>query len=725
MIKEFFTALYGDLEGYVCITRKGLDGNLTRDKFFEYPVQLDELVRYCERWSHEDVYFTPSLTDGNGRRKPNMVAGRVAHGDADLFPPHKLLVEPSIIVQTSPDKTHVYWQVEDTTDPLELEQLSHAVSIAHPKEETGYDVGWACNKLLRVPGTSNNKYEVPFVVQYEVTGKTYTKEQFAEKYPLPEISVVTSIEHADIPSREEAMGEINWSVRLQEIIQGTYFANSGYSRYKVLHLAEQELFRCGATNEQAFAILRDHDLNKWAADGTSNPDERLWDDIVRARAQSELTNVEILGELDADLAPETEEFDFDFLSEEEHAQLKPTFVDKFVAWSSAKTSTARAFQEAAAFGLMSTVLSELGHIPMHFGKERLNLWFIVGGRSTIDRKSTVKRHMLSVLHALSDEEDYQYNLGSDFTVQGLSDALLDRPNRSGIVYVDEFQGFLEETNKSYMSGTKSQLTDMFDGTIRGKLRSTAAQKRRTEVEFSLSMYALGIAKQIADQLTEEDFYSGFLTRFLWVMPPSDYIPPSITEGYELAPVEKRREDSEFLELVQILRQSRTYFEQFVDGLDAPTEPLDVAPEAHERMRQHLHDIEQYARRIGKEQIMSSGQRLNHATYKAAGLLAMIECKERIELQHVLTAIYYSNSWFGNLLTMASSISSTLWDRQLHEIMEVLDKHGGEMQYGALYREFKAEYKPRDYKDMMTALEESGYIRLRTEAGRTFVASINR
>lgn len=724
-MKQFFEIVYGDLEGYVCITRRGMDGTLTRDKNFHWPTQAEDLVRYCERWSHEDVYYTPHLTNGEGRRKSDMVAGRVAFGDADTFNLPELLAEPTIIVHTSEDKSHVYWVVEDTTDPVELERMSHAVSAAHPKDTTGYDTGWATNKLLRVPGTSNNKYEVPYTLHYEVTGVAYTKEEFSGFYELPEAIEAVNLGMADIPSKEEAMKGLNWTIKLQEILEGTYFAGAGYDRSKILHLAEQELFRCGATNEQAFAILNGHSLNKWAEDGASKADERLWDDIIRARAQSELSNAEILGELDADLLPEVEEFAFDFLTPEEKHSLKPTFVDLFANWSAAKTSTARCFQEAAAFGIMSTVLSELGHIPMFFGKERLNLWFIVAGRSTIDRKSTVKRHMLSVLQALSDEEDYQYNLGSDFTVQGLSDALLDKPNRSGIVYVDEFQSFLEETTKSYMAGTKGQLTDMFDGVVRGKLRSTANVKRRSEVEFSLSLYGLGIAKQIADQLTEEDFYSGFLTRFLWVMPPNDFVPPSITEGYELAPKDKRKDDSEFIQIVQTLRQARTYFEQFTDGLDAPTEALDVTDEAHARMKKHLSDIESAARRIGKEQIMSSGQRLNHATYKAAGLLAMIECKETIELQHVLTAISYSNSWFANLLTMASSISTTHWNRQLHEIVELLDKRDGEMQYGALYREFKAQYKPRDFKDMIEALKDSGYIKIRVEAGRSFVTSATR
>lgn len=724
-MQDFFELIYGDLEGEVCVTRKGMDGTLTKDRFFTWPEQKEELVAFCTRWSHEDVYFTPHLTDGKGRRKANMVAGRVAFGDADTFNLPELKAEPTVVVHTSEDKSHVYWLVEDTTDPVELERMSHAVSVAHPKDSTGYDTGWATNKLLRVPGTSNNKYAVPYELHYEVTGVTYTQDSFAEHYKLPEKLEVVSLDMTDIPTKEEAMEGINWSVQLQEILQGTYFANQGYSRHKVLHLAIHEMFRSGATNEQVFAILRNHTLNKWVEDGVSQPEQRLWDDIVRARVQSELSNVDMLSEMDADLLPELPETTFDFLTEDEHKQLKPTFIDKFANWSAGKTTTSRVFQEAAAINTLSTVFADLGNLPLIWGNEPLNLWFIIGGRSTVDRKTTVLGHMLSVLRAVSDDEDYPYELGSDITAGGVSEAVLDKPNRSGLIHIDEFQGFLEELQKSYMSGAKGFFTAMYGGEVKGKLRASADKKRRKSVKFALSFYAMGITNQIAQQLTEEDFYSGFLTRFVWVIPPSDYTPPSITEGFAMAPARGRGEDKEFSEIVQMIITARTYFEQFTDGLDAPTQPVDVAPEAFERMKQLLEDFAKAATRVGKEQVISSAARLQISVFKVATLLAMIECKERVELHHVLSAIKYGNAWFSNLITMANSISSTEWNRQLDEIYELLETRNGEMSYGALFREFKAQYKPRDFKEMLTALEESGYIRLKSEAGRSIVTAISR
>lgn len=713
--------IYGNLEGSVCITRLNpLDPNIPpRDKFFKYPEELDELVAYCNRWSHEDTFCTPHLNDGNGRRKTNMTAGQVAFGDADSFKPSMLELEPSIIVRTSPEKSHVYWLIEDSTDPLELETLSHAVSLAHPKDSTGYDVGWATNKLLRVPGTTNNKYGEPYEVNYEVTGLVYTVEEFKAVYDTPDRLELEEFERSDIPEREEAMEAIQWTVQLQELLTESYAANQGYSRYVVLHKAIQELFRCGATNEQAFAILQNHSLNKWAEDNISDADQRLWDDIIRARAKSELENSDVLSDLDADLLPEQPEARYDLLREGEHELLKPTFIDLFADWSGAKTKTARVYQEAAAFGVLSTVFSELAHLPMNFGPEYLNMWFIIAGRSTIDRKSTVMRHMMQVLDYISDD-DYEYDLGGNFTTEGIAKATLNKSNRSGIIVRDEFQGLLQELEKNYMSGAKGQLTMMYDGNIPGRLRASEDTTRKAKVKFALSFYGLGIANQITDLLTEEDFYSGFLTRFIWVTPPRDYIPPEVTDGFELQDMSKSKHDDKFIDLAETVRSARTYFELWYDGHDSPTLPIEVAPEAHERMRMQLEDISSIAKRLGKEQFISSGQRLSHSTYKAAACLAMIECRDRVELRDVLAAINYSSSWFSNMINMSEKISSSDWERQLENVTKFLEKRGKKMTKGALYREFRAQYKPRDFHEVLEALQSSGYIRLTSEVGRHMV-----
>lgn len=719
-MKDFFTFTFGEGSGFVCVTRCDHEGNPVRDKFFSYPEELEAMVTHCTRFSHESIYFVPNLLSEKSRRKASgFTHGEVAFAEADLFPVADLRVPPSLVVQTSPNKTHVYWKITDQTDPLELERLSHAVVLAHPKKETGLDQGYNAAKLLRVPGTTNLKYDTPHKVTYEITGEVYSAEEFAAKYPLPVAgAVIDSKMPENIPTREEAMSSIKWTPEIGDIITGEYRKDSG--RYLALNLAEHEIFRAGGSNEDAFALLVDSELNKWASDGISDSSQRLWEDIQRARGQSELVGPDEAAPL-AVAAPKQDRYRrVDFLTEEERATLKPTFVDEFVSWGQSRTKTSPVFHIAAGFSILSTVFSDFSHIEMDWGREPLNLWFMPTGQSTVDRKTTVLNQMLRVLRDLGREGVYDYNIGSDFTVSGLSDQLLDQPNRSGIVHIDEFQGFLEELGKNYMAGTKGALTAMYGGRIKGKLRSTSTTKRKPEVDYALNFFAMGITKQVAAALDREDFLSGFLTRFIYVSPPDDYTPPDITEGFDLAPRDRTKNgDNTYNDLVAQVRNSRDWWETFIPH-ENPTEALEISEEAHARVRVFLEDMVAAVRKQGKEELVSTTMRLSVSTYKCAALLAMVERSEEVGLKHVLAAINYSNEWFMNILRMVDMISESDWVKFQDDIVAELVANGASMDSRKLYAKFKDEHKPREYAEFLKALVDAGEIQQIPDGKKTMI-----
>lgn len=720
-MKDFFNFVLGDSgSGFICITRcDPLTGAPTRDKFFDFETELDEAVAHCTRFSHESIYFVPNLLSEKNRRKPAVKYGECAFAEADLFPVEDFRVAPSLVVNTSPNKTHVYWKIEDETDPMQLERLSHGVVQAHPKGDTGLDTGYNAAKLLRVPGTTNLKYAEPYKVNYEITGETYTVEEFAKVYPLAEVGVVINSEMPEgFPTRAEAMNQINYTAELDDILRGEYRKDTG--RYKALHLALHELFRAGATNEAAFAIVEGTDLHKWRTDGVSEADQRLWEDIQRARGKSELVDPSEAAPL---AIPETiEEYkNIDFLSKEERASLKPTIVDEFVAWSGSKTHTSPDFQIAAGINILSTVFSDFGHVPMKFGKLPLNLWFLVSGRSTTDRKTTVLYHMMDVLRGLSREEDFHYNFGSDFTVAALSDQLLDRPNRSGLVHVDEFQGFLAELGKNYMAGTKDALTAMYSGRIKGKLRSTAEKKMRPEVNFQLSFYAMGITTQIAEALTREDFLSGFLTRFIWVSPSKNFVSPDINDGFELESLDvQNRGDDKFIDIINQIRAARDHFEMFSEALDAPTTAIRPTEDAMKRIHKLRTDMVGVAKDFGKDELISSADRLSQSVLKVAALFAMADCRVVVEVHDVLSATQYANSWFMNLLRMEDQVNSSTWVKDQEEVIAALIEAQSSIDARDLYKKFKDKHKPREYNEMVKALVDAGEIQLVQEKKRVLV-----
>lgn len=705
-MREFFTMIYGEASGLACITRCDVKGKPTLDKYFEYPAQLEEMLVYCENYADRDLYFTPVLSAATNRRAPSMVQGQALWSDSDTFDVENFKVAPSIIVHTSEGRTHSYWVLDDVHDAAALEKVTHSISAAHPKKETGLDTGWARNKLMRVPGTTNLNHGDPYKIAYVNEGLVYSLSEIETVYEPIEPHAQIEKKRDAVPSRIEALNSIEMNASITDILSNDFAKGN---RSEALHFAEMELFRAGATDEQAFAILVDSNLNKWELDGLKDSDDMLWQDILRARAKFEPESTP------ADEAPEPVKAtvvprdygSYDFLDENEKDMLQATWVDDFVAWSASKTNASKDFQIASAFTVLSTVFSDFGSVPTRWGDTYLNLWFMVLGRTTLDRKSTVKSHMLKVLNRLSDGDEYIYDLGSNFTVEGLSDVAREMPNRSGVVVRDEIQGFLRElSNKTYMAGTKETLTDLYGGRLTGKLRSTGEKKRAKSTNYFLSFYGMGIQDQVGAELDSEDFGSGFLTRFIWVEPTDiEERSEDVNDGFELG---RTSDDNAFYDLCDSLRSARDHYEMFADSLDAEPQPIEFEVEAFERIKKFRADMVGEAENLSMN-VVAPADRLTHSVLKCAALLAMSECSESVQLRHAVSAINYASGWFLNMLKMSEKVAESDWKRQQDTILEEIIIQGNDVSPKKLYNKFRTEMKPREFAELVQSLQDSGHL----------------
>lgn len=715
--RDYLNFIWQGLDGRAVIALMDSDNQITRHKFFSWPDQSEDLFAYVEEHKGQDVYTTDTLYRANRAKKGVAKAVQMVFSDADTFNVADAKLIPSLIVHTSPGKTHLHWRLTDTTDPSVVEPLSHALSNAHPKDTTGMDDGWAVNKFLRVPGTANtnpmNKPGYPdnFEVSYETTGAAYTSAEFAAAYPPVETVTVAEKTLPDVlPGYGEVLGRIKNSPMLSDLINKGAGSRRDVDRSDALFLLENELFRLGATDEETFVICRNAAVNKFA--DKSDPDSKLWDDILRARAKSYTTSEleEADDTIEVTVAPHKPDKMVDFLTEEEKENLRPTFVDDYMAWAASKTDAAREYHVAGAFTILSTVFSDYGHAVPKFGRLPLNMWFMVLGATTRSRKSTTRGQMLKFISALSDDDKYTYDLGSDFTPEALDNALLERSNRSGLVHRDEFQGFLKEVgSKAYMAGAEGKLTEIYDGHVSGKLRATGEQKRKAAVNVSLVLFAMGIRDQVADILTQEDFQSGFLTRFIYIEADA---PPRTKESDYLAQAdltEVKEGDPVFTQLLQSLEKSRQHWDNFVQ-YDAPTTAVPCTPEAWARLNAFISDVLDAAEGHERHAIIdASSQRLTLSILKAATLLAMYESCDEVELNHMLAAINYCASWFTHMVSMANRVSASAWQRRMDAVEEFLMEKGGSATWEVVYRKFKSDLKSREFLEIITALEEAGVL----------------
>jgi hypothetical protein len=711
---EFTTFLWEGLEGRAVIALMDERGAPTNQRFFSWPEQKAQLLGYTAKQAAHDTYTSPSLFRATNARKRSVKCIQVVHADADTFNVEDALLEPSGIATTSEGKTHLYWKITDCHDPALIEPLAHSVSDTHDKAETGLDNGWAVNKLLRVPGTSNTKYDEPFLVTFENTGLTYTLDEFAAAYPPVEHTSVLNADMGELPSYPAALKSLKASPKLLELLNKKVAGN--VDRSDALFLLHNEVFRCGGTNEVAFVIAQNHVLNKF--NEKNNSDELLWEDVLRARSKSEIgeTEDEELEGVNVTVEPSVKDKSVDFLSATEKAGLQRTFVDDYIAWATSKTDAAQEYHVASAFMILSTVFSDFGHAVPKFGRLPLNLWFMVLGETTRSRKSTTRALGLQFIKALAvvpeteGEVDFNYDLGSDFTPEALDNELLKRPNRSALLHRDEAQGWIQEMDKkAYMAGAKGKMTELYDGHVSGKLRATGDNNRRGSVDVALTLFMMGIASQVADYLTQDDFRSGFLTRFIYI----EATPPprsAQSDWLEQADIhEVKQGDEVFTAMVKRIETARNHWASFADP-DAPTVPVPCVPEAWLRLNKFITDVLDAAEGHQRHQIIeAASDRLTKSILKAATLLAMLDCCDKVQVPHMLAAINFASSWFTHMVNMANRISESSWARRQTQVEEFLLEKGGTAKWEVVYRQFRQDLRADEFLKIIQALQDAGII----------------
>lgn len=730
--KDFLDAIWGEQDGFVDIARMGEGYKLTNHKFFEWPLQREDLFAYVEKYRLEDVYFTPVVFSAPQRRRSLAKSVQVVYGDADLFPVDKLHTRPSIVVRTSDEKTHVYWTISDSTDVPQLEGYAHSISLEHPKATTGYDNGWSATKLLRVPGTRNLKYSSPesedfrkgaepYDLTVEYTGEVYTTDQFEEFYALvPDVIFDPKpFPEADLPSYTAALSSIPSSTTLEDLLRRKF--SKGGSGSEALYLLYNELFRLGADDKAVYVIAEKSGLNKWRRDNVHGAAKLLWDDVQRARAKfgspvegDERDDME--DGVTVTVAPKAKEARVDFLTAHEKENLPRTFVDDYLAWGTSKTDADKSYHVASAFTILSTVFADFGHAMPKWGPLPLNLWFMVLGSTTLSRKSTTKHLMLQVIEKM-ENENYTYDLGSKFTAEGLDEALRKNANRSALLHRDEIQSFMKEADaKPYLQGIKGELTELYDGKVSGKLRASGDKNEqvRKGSRVAMVLFTMGIRKQLAQYLTLDDFQSGFLTRFIYVVGNAPQRSRATDYVAQADPHEVKQGDPVFDRMCERMAEAREHWESWADPTEK-TIPVMCSNEAWERWNKFISEALDAAEGTEKSDVVeAAASRLSNSILKCATLLAMWDMEDEVSLKHMLAAINYCGGWFENMVEMANSISASAWKRRQDELIAFLTVHGGEASWAATYRTVKADMKPREFFDLVQALEEAGQVVIRND-----------
>ena len=352
------------------------------------PNEQDDLLEYLDRnQASSDIYFCPTPLSKRQRTKNNIPYSYCLWADLDDCPPEKLLIPPTVLVETSPDRYQAYWKLKHMGSPWDVEDANRRIAYYHAAD--GCDrSGWDLTQMLRVPGTFNFKSAAPKAVKlldYN-TSRLYDLSDFSV---YPEVEDVTAPKYQPLP-KDTALPKETAEQILEDL------ANSAHPRVwrlfrevpatdwsSTLWDLEQTLFEVGASPEQVFIVVKDAACNKFSRDGLG--DLPLWKEVQRAFAVYKRKG------FSATYSDEpTISSDRDILTLEERtfAHEYPCFIDEYKAWGSQACDAPPQYHIAGACIIMSTLMAHRIKLATSFGSIIPNLWFMILADTTLTRKST-------------------------------------------------------------------------------------------------------------------------------------------------------------------------------------------------------------------------------------------------------------------------------------------------------------------------------------------------
>lgn len=727
--RDFLATLFEGMEGRTFLSLPDSYGNLNENHWFTVPDDLKKMNAFAGAHYIQGVHYSPMIYEGDKATNYNSKLTRALTVDADDFNVSNFRLQPNIIVETSPNRHQVVFLLDKPYDSHEVSKIARRINLTH--EDEGCDnVFQNPAKRMRLPGTQNEKHPGNFVwIEDSDISFRYSLEEIANTYTIDDVPdrADFDIEYEEMPDnildyvdaeRANLLGQIYPGSERSNRIQDLLFTeNYGGRRSEMLYLLLLELFRYGFDAMDVTALVWPTKLcSKWRLERTV---QEFWDqDLMKARAEvkSEAENDKTPNENEKIELPAPKErvvnSEVPLLKPGEEDFLDTNFIERWVDWAATKSDGLPQFNRAAGTMLLATVLSEFGCATPSWGDTKLNMWMMILGRSTQDRKSQSRSYLHKAIHQLSDGfegGEYDYFIGGDSTPSGLSMVLSERANKSSLYSRDEGQDWFNELfGQTYQSGMIGIFSSLYDGTTPGRVRASGEKKRSPSVEVSFNMLITGILSETTDTLTAKHFKNGFLARFLYAIgerPPGWKAPRAKQQSEK----EAKRGDDEFNKLVDEVRDLR-HFWMMRQPVEGSLIKIRCTDEAWDRWCQMDEDLLGYAKkhRIG-ELLEPTYGRMAISALKLATILAMAEKKSHVQMKHMIQAISYCEEWAKNAIVVASQVSDSEWGKEVDGLEKYIQgQRNQKCSYAGAYR-FCKDKNPQTFEMMVRSLELRGSV----------------
>lgn len=702
-IGVFFSRIFNNARGYIGVARKNVVTANLKDSFFSFNDGMDKVVAYIKANAKEyDLYICAQPLSMPKRVKESVIETTCAWADLDTCPPEKLLVKPTILVESSPGRYQAYWIFDEPLTPIEGQAISKAIAYHHVTDGADKS-GWDLTQLLRIPGTLNHKYNTrPAVRVLEMNTARYRLSDFAAYGSLE----TSSDDNDELPDPIDSSPEqllLRHGSKLSSDVWPLYFTTPEADWSKSLWALEVLLAEAGLSKEEIYYIVRHAACNKYDRDGSSP--SALWKEVKKAYAYTESRKDAFGLKLHALSDLLTNE-------EEKTARSQKTFIEQYTDWAESQTDAAPVYHEAGAFMVLSALLASSVRVPTTFNPQGVipNLWFMLLGDTTIVRKSTAMDMAIDLLK----DVDSEIGMTNDASLEGLYAALSLRPKETSLFVRDEFSGMLEMMQKKeYYAGMIEQLTKLYDG------RDIKRQLARSVIDIRSPIFIMftgGIRSRIMQAMTRSWIDSGFLPRFLFFTAESD-----ISRMQDLGPPNPNSIDTR-INLINTLKEvkfrynAQTY--QNIGHVVTSGKTLYTAtliPEAWKRYNQLDRTMLQDALKSAEPELFTPiCQRLAMSILKAAVLIAACRpenptSQNEVEVveDDMLCAIRYGIGWRGAAIQVAAEAGNSVMEQLLGAVLKAITKRPG-VSRAHLMQSFKLT--ARDADQVFVTLMQRGAMR---------------
>jgi hypothetical protein len=224
--------------------------------------QFEDVADFIKENQDKDIYFCPHGFTRAKRRKDSAVLPSCLYADLDAADPRTIKFKPTIAIESSPGRFVGLW----ITDKPITEELNRRLAYAVGADTTGWDL----TQVLRVPGTTNFKYNsLPRVRLLWQDGPTYKISDLEKKLP------VISGESSNNEESDAASVYKKWERRLPLWVRRELMATSVKpgKRSEMIWKLETTLLECGVSVDEAFLLIKASKWNKFS--DRRNGDEQL------------------------------------------------------------------------------------------------------------------------------------------------------------------------------------------------------------------------------------------------------------------------------------------------------------------------------------------------------------------------------------------------------------------------------------------------------------------